>query len=632
MSLLGRWNPKKDYDIREIFNLCKLTSLTYPEIAAFEGVPTRIVLRICAKKTRRTSGRPRALTKEDITYKINQILNFYKKQRKSVDPLKLERLVKYLTGKIQPEKKVIIHPKIKKQTVKRADIESHELALVIDFLVEKHKKEEQDIPFTMATFAKLKQINYDNFTRVVKRRIKDAWAVANQYILRLEKSQLEEKYREYVIDYIAKQELLSQSGKILNKLDYVEQNGLDYSIFLKYFRKYRAVVKDEALKRFRELEEERLQKLRTQIPEIESRPISAEEIPTISIIEKAARKKLPIRDGRIIFSSTKKENERLENLWLQIADDVSKVGLRDAVAEKWANEMGLPDLPLNERNRLILLRIETVLKQLDLFFPPKTLSFQQLSEWVHPPKIVLPEIEEPVILEKPVLVTGPKLEEYDEKWLEHEIAKEETEVRRYLDTPEERMLRRRDGFVIPSEVAGSLSKSQLMELKNIGAIYENGDWLLLTKDDLEKFMSKTQKIQASVWPHLRKPRLLIAIGPTDYTKEWMHKAFDIIVTNDYGKIRNFIISFKPDALMVYKSSSSKKLYETMTELGREIGLPLLIFDRGFADLIISAEKQKVAWFIDAFQRRKTFLRRYNPIMKKTDFFRRYLPRMKKLIR
>lgn len=164
-----RWmqNPRKNYDDSEILNICKLTTLTYPEIAALEGIPISAVLRVCSKQTRRIKGRPRRLTKDDVTYKINQIINFYKKQKKPIDPLKLDRLIKFLEEKQKPLKDPKKRSVIRKSKKKLQDVpgniysrKSHELGLVIDFLLEKHKNQENNMPFTMKEFAKSKKIDY----------------------------------------------------------------------------------------------------------------------------------------------------------------------------------------------------------------------------------------------------------------------------------------------------------------------------------------------------------------------------------------------------------------------------------------------------------------------------------------
>lgn len=618
-------NPRKTYDDAEILAICKLTTLTYPEIAALEGIPVSAIIRICAKQTKRTGGRPKHLTKEEMAQKISQVINFYKKTKQPIEPLKLDRFIKFLTEKVEEDRSRESQKGLKRKTIKKSTLDSkksHELALVIDFLVEKYKKQQQNIVFTMAEFVRAKHLDYDNFLRVVRRNIKEAWAFANEQISRFEKFHLEEKYRLHVINYLASQELLSQTGQILNKLNYVEQNGLDYSIFLKYFRQYRASVKDEVLIRYRELEEERLHKLRKPILE-ESKSETHSEIHPISLLEKIALKKLPTKKGHVVFSTNKVENSRLEDIWLQIAEDVSHIGLIDPVAQKWQHEINLPpSIPLKERNRLILLRIDTVLKQLDMFMPPRTLSFEHLNNWLYP--ATKKEILEPV---KPVELIEPILEvesesiiksPFDERWLEQEIAKEELETRRFLDSQEERDRRKREGLVIFASSAQYLNKVQLEQLKNTGAIYANGDWLLPIKEDLDYFNSQISIPTQSV--EIRKPKLLVGTGTSDYTKEWMYKVFNVkVVSNDVVSFRNLTFSFEPDALMVYKSSCSRNLYEEAMDLTRKTGIPLLIFDRGFADVLLSAEKQNIRWFIDAYQRRKS-LRRRNPFYQ----YRRFL--------
>lgn len=451
--------------------------------------------------------------------------------------------------------------------------------------------------------------------RVVKRNIGEAWPIVNQQIARVEKLQLEEKYRLHIIDYLAQQQILSQLGQILNKLDYSEQHKLDYSIFLKYFRKYRSLVKDEVLKRYRQLEEERLQGLRQPVIRDEFKEEPKSEFP-IPLLEVFALKKLPTRKKRVIFSDRKEENIRLEDVWLQIAEDVSKIGLLDAVAQKWQHEINLPSsIPIKERNRLILLRIETVLKQLDMFVPPRTLSFEQLNNWLHPqPSTIIPKKEisypplsAPIRIEIPETVDLPVPESpFDERWLEQEIAKEELETRRFLDTPEERERRRREGLIIPSLSVSRLSKFGIENLKNAGALYDNGDWLVLTPEDLEKYTPEISDIKNAI-----KPKLLIGIGTRDYTKDWMHKAFIVKTVTEASAVRNLMYSFMPDAFMIYKSSCGKKLYEEVVNLARETGIPLLVFDRGFVDVLLSAQRQNLQWFIDAYHQRRS-LRRLNP--------------------
>ena len=683
MRYLKRRNPPRpSYDAAEILKLCKLTSLSYPEIAVFLGIPTRVVLRICSKKTKRTGGRPPRLDQLSIDNKIKQIKEYYKKNGRRVDQQRLEQLRSYLLEKlikesgpkrpikeIKPERKLLREAERKKKknspkrTLKRKpSIEakesrigpvvtepparafrlSQEQALVIDFLVEREKKKQQNIPFSMKKFAAHKGVNYDNFTRLVKRQLQNVLPIANEMLLRAERTQLEEKYRAHVIDFLARQELLSENDEVLTKLDYVEQNQLDRSIFMRYFQEFKHQVKDEVVQRYRELEEERLQRLRSttleeelerarELPSPEDEPSEKRSI--LTVLEKAAKKRLPVRKGRIIFSSKHEENARLEDVWTQIAEDVSQIGLRDAVAEKWASEMGLPPtLPKDDRITLILLRIETVLRQLDMFQPPKSLSFEVYRRWVEAgqkPKIAPPEVREslieapipilPVPSEKAkeelfaVSATGP-LE--DETWLAAEIAREEAEARRYIDSPEERHKRRREGNIISSDQAELLSRPQLEELRQLGAIYENGDWLVACSDDLNRFITAPQESPARNkllgWDLPRKPRILVGIGTTDYTKEWMDKAFDMERVIDAATFENRYYIFQPDVILVYKSSIGKQLYNEAIRIGKETDTPVLIFDKGFADVLQWAQKQGLRWFIDAHTRRHVWQRRLNP--------------------
>jgi len=648
MARIRKYNPAKpNYDPEEILRFCKQTRLTYPEVAIFLGVPLAAVIRICSKQAKRAIGRPPRLTKNDIENKIKQVINVYKKNRRHPDKSKIDKLRSYLTekfikesrqtSKIEPEfqskTKRVVKRRIRPSMLPETRLEgmippklfklSQEQALVIDFLVEKHRKSDQGLPFTMATFAKHKGINYDNFTRLVKRHIPDVLHIANEMIARDEQHKLGEKYRYYVIDYLARQELLADADEPLTKLEYVEQNQLDHSIFMKYYRKLRHEVRDEVLRRYRELEEERLQKLRAEMPAVEIpmlASVSKEKERTLNVLEKAARRKLPIRKGHIVFHPNAAENKRLEEIWLQIADDIARIGPRDAIADKWAYEMGLPpNLSREERNYLILTRIETILKQIDLWTPPLTLKFDEYVKWIEnnekkqsvpiATSMVPPSAPEPTHVE---IRSVPVTSEEDEAWLEAEIVKEEAEMRRFLDSPEERARRRREGLVIPATEVSHLKREQIEEMLQLGGFYDSGDWLMAAREDVEKFI-RAPSIQLAGWTLNRKPKLLVAIGTTDYTKDWMKKVFDLELADNPATFAQRYNALQPDAILIYKSSTGRQLYEAVITIGNETRTPLLIFDKGFADVLLSAQKQGLQWFVDAYNKRRSYQRQHNPI-------------------
>jgi len=370
-------------------------------------------------------------------------------------------------------------------------------------------------------------------------------------------AEIDPKYREAVIDYLVQKELQAED-RVLTKRIYCKEKELDYATFLKLFNEISESVIDQARFRLREAKESRLQQLRASPPT----PPKGNKLPASSqtkeilALEKIAKKKLPVRKGVVIFSADQEENRELEDMWVEIANDVSKVGLIDEVARKWEHALALPvKLPEDLRLRLILLRIQTILNQLEVFTPPPGLpTFKTLFEWRHPKRPTLTESitskKPPTLVEEPTL-SKPKSEEavYTEEWLEQELAREEAEKRRWLDTPEERESRRSQSLVIPAPIAQQFNRRQIERLKEEGALYDKGDWLVVSKEDLNKWLQPMSQEPRIV----RKPKLLVAIGEQDYIKDWMREAFDVKTVRDPGTVHATILSFRPDSLMIYKS-------------------------------------------------------------------------------
>jgi hypothetical protein len=340
--------------------------------------------------------------------------------------------------------------------------------------------------------------------------------------------------------------------------------------------------------------------------------------PDLILLEKIAQKKLPIKRGLPVFSKDPRENNRKLEMWLEIAEDVMEVGLADPVVEKYEHEFNLPNaLTREQRMRLIKTEMKKVLQQLDVFDPSKEhLTFTRLRNWKEKrdeKKAQKAAIKQPEIVAEPEI----EVDEYDEAWLEAEVAREEEEARRYKTTSEEKNRRRDEGLVY----SGELSRDIIESITAKGAIYDNGEWLLATQEDMQTFLPQTSTSRLKGWPHARKPRLLVGIGTADYTKAWMKKLFDLRTVDSPAKANAMISHFKADALMIYASSSGKKLRTAFADLARNHSLPLIVFEKGFSDAIPSAERQGVVWFVDAFNRRKTTrrLRRWNPWNKRETY-------------
>jgi hypothetical protein len=313
-------------------------------------------------------------------------------------------------------------------------------------------------------------------------------------------------------------------------------------------------------------------------------------------------------------------------MWLAIADDVSEIGLIDPVVMKWWSELDVPmDIPFENKKKLILLRIETVLKQLGIFTPStERATVQKLAEWKARGKELSPteleEVEEIEEIEE-IEDEAEEAEEalFDSAWLEREVEREERDATRFLDTPEERQRRKDNNLVLAEEYADQIGRVEVDDLKACGAIYEDrppsGVWLMPTQEDLDNWIRRlTQSEQLQGWRLNRKPKLLIGIGPQDYTKNWMYRFFDIQLVNTPESVQIGINRFHPDALMIYKSSVRRPLWDTMSAIP---DIPLIVFDKGFSDAILSAQRQGLDWFIDAYNKRKEPpSQRRNPIRRK----------------
>lgn len=500
---------------------------------------------------------------------------------------------------------------------------------IVNFLAEQQLyRETTGKVLSLNAYAKTHQLGYQTLLKAFH-KYKDtaSKAIAKEY-RRLKATATEPQYREHIVKYLVQKEL-ELEDRLLTKQKYCQEQGLHYPTFLKYFRRYEYEVKDEAFSKTREAKEERLRALRAS-PPTPSRGTRLEDVfsADIKILDKLAKKKLPTRKGRVMFSDDAREQLRAEGVWLDISDDVRMIGLSNLVAQKWAQEPTLrlpPNFPEEIRNRLILTKIETVLQQLDLFVPfTGAPTFKQLHDWAHPKPKPTPKV--PQILDR--LLPGAEVPElvpvgpepvaipdgaYDEEWLKKEIEKEEQEGHRYEDTPEERAKRRDSSSIIPRQIAVTLDKNQIDELKNIGALYDDGDWLVPVNEDLSKYLV----VRTSQPTIAHKPKLLVGIGANDYIKDWMREAFDIRTVADPNSLRHSLVSFRPDSMMIYKSSAGRNLWHAMVHYAAEASIPLIVFDRGFSDAVMSAQSQNVSWFINAYRQRKAherrLMRRRNPI-------------------
>jgi hypothetical protein len=514
------------------------------------------------------------------------------------------------------------------------------LAMVTDFIAEVEKAAYLGKKLGMKAYARMKDIHdYVGFTRKVKKHRTEATRPAHSLFLAWKRAHEEPIYRQHVIDYLAISEFRKAEG-VLSKKEFIEEKSLDPKSFTEFYGKYRhdGIVQDEARIMFRELESGRLQDLRAPskpkevaafeqlfAPTTKPKP----ELPDLILLEKLARKKLPIRKGLPVFSKDARENNAKMEMWIAIADDVMEIGLTNPVAEKYLHEFGLPlSIPHEQRIRLVLIQMKTVLTQLDVFDPSKEhLTFSRLLSWKEgrdarkakkaerlAEKALQALPSEPLLPSPPSPPTEEEM--YDEEWLMAELAREEAEARRYLTTPEEKARRREEGLVF----SGNLPRHKIDELKRLGAIYESNKWLLPDHRVLEElkneFTVKTSTL--SGWGKPRKPRLLIGVGTQDYTKDWMHHFFDIKVERTPSGINRALAAFRPDAMMLYVSSTGSSFHKAVTEEARLSKLPLIIFDKGFSDAIQSAQKLGVLWFVDAFNKKRTMrrlLRRYNPYYK-----------------
>jgi hypothetical protein len=508
------------------------------------------------------------------------------------------------------------------------------LAIVTDFIAEVEKAAYFGKRLGMKAYAQMKGIHdYVGFTRKVKKHRAEVAKQAHMLFLQWKNAHEEALYRQHVIDYLAFSEFRKAEGR-LTKKSFVEEKGLDYNIFSDYYAKFRhdATVQDEANIMFLELETGRLSDLRSppKVDPIEAlfiAPKPKAKLPDLILLERLAKEKLPVKKGLPVFSDDPRENNAQMELWLAIADDVMQVGLISAVAEKYLHEFGLPPAITTEQQiKLVLVRMRTILEQLDVFDPRKEhLTFARLRAWKEErdaKKAKKAErLAEKALIQEPVpeltLEPAPELESmsdeeiYDEAWLEAEVAREEAEERRYLTTEEEKERRRSEGLVY----SGTLPRSKIEELKQLGAIYDNNEWLLPDNTILEELQMEFEPTPTGLagWNETRKPRLLIGLFVSDLTTNWMKKSFDLRKTIDPAKVEGLIAEFEPDALVVY--SKMRAMQKAFLTASTKHGLPLLTFEKGMSGAVLLAQEQGLDWFVDAFNKKRTMrrlLRRYNP--------------------
>lgn len=490
------------------------------------------------------------------------------------------------------------------------------------------------LPQLRKTISKAEKKYREDLVKQKRQILVEARAVRSANAAERRESRARKQYKEHVIDFLARKRLADIAGlDAVSRRNYAISKKLDYSQFSKFLTEFQEQVEDEVSYRYHELEEARLKALRDPLIDkpkhdpwekitgapSRKKPTSARDR-ILKELQKIAKKPLPRKrgpgGGYVVFSKDPDENDRKMQMWLEIAEDVMDIGLNHAVAQEWLSELRVPaQLPQHDILDLVLLRIETVLKQLNLFEPStERLTFSRINQWKAKkaqeelePEIV--DIEEEEIFEVD--------EDFDEEaWLEKQIELEEAEKRRFIHTPEEQQRRLDANLRLDSDLDRLLSRSDRTKLTAIGAMYDPTiGWLLPTQEDLNDLVDKLsprQKLKG--WSLTRKPRLLVGIGTTDYTKPWMRRSFELLTINSTNSLSSSIVSFKPDALMIYKSSTGRHLYRAFKQAALDTGLPLIIFDKGFSDALLSAEQQSVAWFVDAYEQRKSRrLRRYNPI-------------------
>ena len=529
--------------------------------------------------------------------------------------------------KRQQKQQVVTERKLqRKQSAAEAGI-----ALVADYYFKKEQAEYQGNRLTMRDYARQSAIrDYPGFTRKVKNYKKQATKLGHEQFLVWRDAYEQPLYKEHVAQYLAEKEFYLAEG-ILSRKEFAEKYGLDYKTFSKYWKMYQhdADVRARQVEIFRDLEANRLKELRAPektptekawehmfLPKEETLPVV-----DMAALEQVARTPLIMKRGLPVFSDDPTENNARMELWLAIADDVMQVGLIDAVAEKYMDELNLPDtLTPEQKKRLILIQMKTVLQQLDVFDPTKEhLTFSRLLAWKEGRDAKKAKKAEKLAQKQELeseLISLPLPEEeevYDEAWLLREIERENAEARRYLTTPEEKERRIAEGLIYTEE----LPREKIEEIKAEGAIYENGTWLLPDQTMLDELVAEYQSggSQLAGWDKRRRPRLLIGIGSQDYTKPWMHRFFEIRTVKSSSAIKDSILAFQPDAMMVYVSSTGSSFHKAIAEAAKESNLPLIIFDKGFSDAVQSAERQDVLWFVDAFNKQRTsrrLLRRRNP--------------------
>ena len=533
-----------------------------------------------------------------------------------------------------------VKAKRKKVQKRKEQYKDRYLEIVVAYLFEAAKADYLGKRLSMKDYAAQQGLEYTTFTRHVKKLKTAARGEAKTLFDRWLYKHEEPRYRQLVIEYLAEREFRKEEG-VLSRNKFAQERNADYELLNYFHKKFKLddTVLAEAREYFRGLEEGRLSVLREspKPKEIaawdalfeEPKPEIAAPKIDVRLLERLAKKKLPIKKGLPVFSKDPAEQNRKLEMWLEIAEDVIEIGLHDPVVEKYEHEFLLPEgLDPQTRRYLIKLEMEKVLKQLDLFDPSKDmLTFKRLRDWKEKRderKAAKRAKEEQEALEAAQQAEiEDDLEEevddtvYDEEWLAREIAREEAEAlaeqRRYADTPEERELRRQEGLLYH----GSPSRDVVSMLQGMGAIYDDGIWLVPTRQDLDALTADRHTRRGlENWARSRKPRLLVGIGTTDYTKDWMNTIFDLRTVDRASKVHSQIETFEPDALMIYTSSSGKTLQRVMAELSKTYNLPLITFDSGFSDALLSAERQGVEWFIEAYVKRKQLprrLRRFNPI-------------------
>lgn len=404
----------------------------------------------------------------------------------------------------------------------------------------------------------------------------------------------EQIYLPHVIEYLSRKytyigdDLVEQPGQSVKA--FAQERGISAAKFTKYFKILKEEAEPHALRVIRDREESRLATLRAEI-EPAAEPIKSQEV---ALLEQLAE--LPLPD-------LAKLSPKDEDMWLRIAEDVNQVGLADVVAGKYLRELGIPQsIPANDAIRIALRLIENRLKQIGLFNPPNVVSFAALRDYIELPIKPKPS-------PKPTPPVASLHESEDELLKELEqVEREELELLArsavYLDTPEERQKRRMSGWALEANL---FSREETEELRLEGAIFDRGEWLLPSTESHRAWRSR--KAASQVWPHQRKPKLLIVGGKETYPKRWMHEEFELRAIHQPTKSFDRLVeAFEPDAMFTYLQATARPLLTAASTYSSRTGVPLIRFHKGFSDAVEDARRQGLTWFVDAFFRNT----RHNP--------------------